>query len=174
MSIRNSSKSDKGTTIYVPKELRDRIRELSNKYGKPQWKILLDALALYETSIRKARTKEELPVVDKVVWYIEKLSMSIGALKENPSDTNLQKTLKTLKQVKERLDVDIRLLERAVNDYVSLTKKLGSDAVELHESLDEATMELNMALKSVLIEIVYKYILKEEITSQSVSQASQA
>jgi hypothetical protein len=174
VSIGNSSKSDKGTTIYVPKELRDRIRELSNKYGKPQWKVLLDALSLYETSIRKARTKEELPVVDKVIWYIEKLCMSIGALKENPSDTNIQKTLKTLKQIKERLDVDIRLLERAVNDYVSLTKKLSSNAVEQHELLDEATMELNMALKSVLIEIVYKYVLKEEVTSQSVSQASQA
>lgn len=173
MSIGNSSKSDKGTTIYVPKELRDRIKSLADRYGKPQWKILLDALALYETSIRKARTKEELPIVDKVVWYIEKLSMSVGALKENPSETNLQKTLKTLKQVKERLDVDIRLLERAVNDYVSLTKKLSSNTVEQHELLDEATMELNMALKSVLIEIVYKYILKEEVVNQSVSQASQ-
>jgi hypothetical protein len=29
--------------------------------------------------------------------------------------------------------------------------------------MDEVTMELNMALKSVLIEIVYKYILKEEV-----------
>jgi hypothetical protein len=152
------------TTVWVPKELKERIKSLADRYGKPQWKVLLDALSLYETSIRKARTKEELPVVDKVVWYIEKLSMSIGALKENPSDTNLQKTLKTLKQVKERLDVDTRLLERAINDYITLTKKLGSNAVELHESLDEATMELNMSLKSVLIEIVYKYILKEEET----------
>jgi len=157
------------TTVWVPKELKERIKSLADKYGKPQWKILLDALSLYETSIRKARTKEELPVVDKVVWYIEKLSMSVGALKENPSETNLQKTLKTLKQVKERLDVDIRLLERAVNDYVSLTKKLSSNAVEQHELLDEATMELNMALKSVLIEIVYKYILKEEETQTQIT-----
>jgi hypothetical protein len=151
------------SSIYAPVELKERIKHLSEKTGKPQWKILLEALALYETSLRKPKAKEELPVVDKVIWYIEKLCMSIGALKENPSDANLQKTMKTVSQIKERLRVDTAILEKAIQDYVAAVRRLPEDHDEKHRVLDEVTIELNMALKSVLIEIVYKYILKEEI-----------
>jgi hypothetical protein len=159
----------KETTIYVPVEFKQKIKQLSEKTGKAQWRILLDALALYESTLRKPRTKEELPVVDKVVWYMQKLSMSIGALKENPSEENLSKTMKTIQQIKERLGVDTSLLERAVVDYVRLVDFEASDRL-----LDEAVTEINMALKSVLLEIVYRWILKEEATSRSGSQASEA
>jgi hypothetical protein len=164
----------KETTIYVPVEFKRKIKELSERTGKAQWRILLDALALYESTLRKPKMKEELPVVDKVVWYMQKLSMSIGALKENPSEANLEKTMKTIQQVKERLGVDTSLLERAVVDYVKLTSNTPQDPIEKHRVLDEATMEVNMALKSVLLEIVYRWILKEEEASRSVSQASEA
>ena len=150
------------TTVRVPVELRDRIRYLSDRYGKPQWKVLLEALALYETSLRTPRSKEELPVVDKVIWYIQKLSMSIGALKENPSDANLQKTQRTVQQVRERLGVDTRILERAIADYVAAVRTEYGDPWVRHSTMDEVTTELNMALKSVLVEVVYRHVLKEE------------
>jgi len=168
------NKKTRSSSIYAPPEFKEKIKQLSEKTGKPQWKILLEALALYETSLRKPRAKEELPIVDKVVWYIEKVSMSIGALKENPSDANLQKTMKTISQIRERLKVDTGLLERAVQDFASASKISQKDPIEKHRALDEVTMELNMALKSVLIEIVYRYILKEELSTQEGSQASQA
>jgi hypothetical protein len=160
----------KHSSIYAPPEFKEKIKYLSEKTGKPQWKILLEALALYETSLRKPRAKEELPIVDKVVWYIEKLCMSVGALKENPSDANLQKTMKTVSQIRERLGVNTSLLEKAVQDYVSVVKRLPEDPAEKHVALDEFTIELNMALKSVLIEIVYRYILKEELPQQQEQQ----
>jgi hypothetical protein len=152
----------KGGTIWVPVEFKERVKALAQKQGKAEWKVLLDALALYETSLRKPKAKEELPVVDKVVWYVQKLAMSIGELKASPTEENLMKTLKTVSQVKERLGVDTSLLERAVNDYYKLlrgNKKEREDEVE-------ARMEVNMALKSVLIEIVFKWILKEELPGQ--------
>jgi hypothetical protein len=158
----------KGGTIWVPIEFKEKVKALAQRQGKAEWKVLLDAVALYETSLRKPRTKEELPVVDKVVWYVQKLAMSIGELKANPAEENLQRTLKTIQQIKERLGVDTSILERAVNDYYKLlrgNKKEREDEVE-------ARMEVNMALKSVLIEIVFRWILKEELPSQSVSQAS--
>ena len=164
----------KETTIYVPVEFKQKIKELSERTGKAQWRLLLDALTLYESTLRKPRVKEELPVVDKVVWYMQKLAMSIGALKENPSGENLNKTMKTIQQIKERLQVDTGLLERAVIDYVRLAGSAPQDPVSRHRFLDEATMEVNMALKSVLLEIVYTHILKEEEASQSGSQASEA
>jgi len=164
----------KETTIYVPQEFKSKVKELSERSGKPQWKVLLEAITLYEATLRRPKMKEELPIVDKVVWYIQKLSMSIGALKENPSEKNLERTMKTIQQVKERLGVDTGLLERAVLDYIKLATSAPQDPIERHRFMDEATMEVNMALKSVLLEIVYKWILKEEVTSQSVSQASEA
>jgi len=167
-------KKAKGTTIYVPAELKERIRALSEKTGKVQWKVLLDALAFYETTVRQPRAKEELPVVDKVVWYMQKLSMSIGALKENPSDENISKTVKTMIQVRDRLGVDTSLLERAVVDYARLVRNAPEDPAERHRQVDEAIMEVNMALKSVLLEIVYKHFFKEGQASQSGSQASEA
>jgi hypothetical protein len=158
----------KGATIWVPSEFKERVRLLAQKQGKAEWKVLLDAIALYETSLRKPKTKEELPVVDKVVWYIQKLSMSVGELKVSPTEENFQRTLKTIQQIRERLGVDTALLERAVNDYYKLlrgNKKEREDEVE-------ARMEVNMALKSTIIEIMFKWILKEELPSQSESQAS--
>ena len=152
----------KSSTIYAPPELKDKLRRLSEKTGRTQWKILLEALELYETSLRKPKTKEELPVVDKVIWYMEKLAMSIGALKENPSNENLQKTMKTIQQIRERLKVDTAILERAVADFIKAVNTKASNGAEKHAMLDEAVIELNMALKSVLIEIVYTYILKEK------------
>jgi hypothetical protein len=153
----------KETTIYSPPELKSKVKELSERTGKPQWKVLLEAITLYEATLRRPKMKEELPIVDKVVWYVQKLSMSIGALKENPSEKNLEQTMRTIQQIKERLGVDTGLLERAVVDYVKLTSNLPSDPVERHRVEDEAKMEINMALKSVLLEIVYTHILKEEI-----------
>jgi len=161
------------TTIYAPPELKEKIKALSEKLGRPQWKVLLEAITFYETLVRKPKAKEELPSIDKAVWYLQKLSMSIGALKENPSDANLQKTLKTVSQIRERLKVDTSILEKAVSDFVMTVKNLSTNAVDKHSVLDEITIELNMALKSVLIEIVYRYILKEEVQKKEASTVSQ-
>jgi hypothetical protein len=160
----------RGGTIWAPLEFKERVKALAQKQGKAEWKVLLDAIALYETSLRKPRAKEELPVVDKIIWYIQKLSMSIGELKANPTDENLNRTLKTIQQIRERLGVDTSILERAVNDYYKLLR--GNK--EEREDEVEARMEVNMALKSVLIEIVFRWILKEELPSQSGSQAGEA
>jgi hypothetical protein len=160
----------KGGTIWVPIEFKEKVKALAQRQGKAEWKVLLDAVALYETSLRRPRVKEELPVVDKIIWYIQKLSMSIGELKANPTDENLNRTLKTVQQVRERLGVDTSILERAVSDYYKLLK---GNKRERDDEV-EARMEVNMALKSVLIEIVFRWILKEELPSQSVSRAGEA
>jgi hypothetical protein len=153
----------KGATIWVPLEFKQRVRQLAQKQGKAEWRVLLDALSLYETSLRRPKVKEELPVVDKVLWYIEKLCMSVGEFKASPTEENLQKTMRTVSQVRERLGVDTSLLERALTDYARMVK--GNSKSREEEA--EARMEVNMALKSVLVEITYKWILKEELPTQS-------
>jgi len=154
---------DKGTTLWVPREFKEKIKQLSKRYSKPQWKLLLEALSMYEAQLRKPKMKEDFPIVDKIVWYMQKVSMSIGMLKANPTDENLQKTLNTIMQIKLRLGVDTGILERAVNDFVTLNKRQYKNGGIRHDHIDEATMEVNMALKSLLMEMMYKYILKEEL-----------
>jgi hypothetical protein len=153
----------KGATIWVPLEFKQRVRQLAQKQGKAEWRVLLDALSLYETSLRRPKVKEELPVVDKVLWYIEKLCMSVGEFKASPTEENLQKTMRTVSQVRERLGVDTSLLERALTDYARMLKGNKGEG----EEEAEARMEVNMALKSVLVEITYKWILREELPTQS-------
>jgi len=147
-------KKSRGARIYVPPEFKVRLDLLSKRYGKTKWKILLDALSLYETSLRKPKAKQELPHLEKATWYIMKLCMSVGAFKAKPDDTSLQQTMKTVTQIKERLKIDTSLLEKALQDYLAYAKanKLSGDVF----------MELNETLKLVVTDIVYNYMLKEE------------
>ena len=154
-------------TVRVPAELDEKLKALSERTKWAKWKVILEAIAMYESFLRKPRAKGELPVVDKIVWYVEKLCMSVGALKERPVEENLRKTTKTVAQIRERLKVDTSLLEKAVVDYYDAANSpLEKGPDERHAVLDEATVELNMALKSVLLEIAYNYILKEEAALQ--------
>ena len=78
----------KWTTIKVPKEIRDKIREISESEGRAYWRVLTEAISFYVTQKKKPRVKEDLPALDKCSWYIAKVSMSVGALKENPNESN--------------------------------------------------------------------------------------
>jgi len=152
-----SQEKSKGSTVWVPREFKDRLVALSEKLKKCQWKVLLDALAFYETSLRKPKVKAELPVLDKIIWYVQKLCLSVGRFKERPCDENLARTLKTVSQVSERLGVDCSLLARALEEYLAFFKS----GLSNHEKMDEVDLELNMALKSVLLEIFYRHIFQE-------------
>jgi predicted DNA-binding protein len=151
---KEEKKQHRGAQIYVPPEFKVRLDLLSRRYGKTKWKILLDALSLYETSLRKPKAKQELPNLEKGIWYVMKLCMSVGAFKTKPDDASLQQTMKTVTQIKERLKIDTSLLEKVLQDYLAYAKanKLSGDVF----------MELNETLKLVVTDIVYNYMLKEE------------
>jgi len=129
------------TTIKVPKELIPKIKEVSEKEGRAYWRVLTEALSFYTTQKRKPRVKEDLPALDKCSWYIAKCAMSVGALKENPSEANLAYLRRTLNQIEERLGVDTSLLLKVAEDYV---KKQ-----DTHNK-----MELNMSLKMLIVDII--------------------
>jgi len=154
-------RKSRSTTIYAPIELKEKVIELSKKIGKPQWKVLLDAVVFYESIIRKPRKKEELPIIDKIVWYIEKLCLAVGALRGNPSNENLQKLLKITMQISERLAIDTSILDKAIRDFIRVINTETSSEDEKHSLFSEAVIELDMALKSVLLEIIYRYMFRE-------------
>jgi len=147
--------------VTIPIELYRKIKERAEYRGVALWKVLLDAYTFYESITKRAGGLQELPSVDKAVWYMEKVAMSVGALKASPTEENLKKTLKTLAQVRDRLGISTEILERAASDYYVAVSDLPEDPVERHEAVDEVTIELNMALKSVLFEILYRLVIRE-------------
>jgi len=153
--------TSKRSSISLSREIYEKLDSLSKRTRKSKQNIILEALSLYETQIRRPRIKEDFPITDKIIWYMMKLSMSIGALKENPTETNLNKTMKTISQIRDRLKVNTSVLEKAVQDFYISIKTLPDDPSLRHDVIDEVTMEINMALKSVLIEIFFNYIYKE-------------
>jgi len=153
--------TSKRSSISLSREIYEKLDSLSKRTRKSKQNIILEALSLYETQIRRPRIKEDFPITDKIIWYMMKLSMSIGALKENPTETNLNKTMKTISQIRDRLKVNTSVLEKAVQDFYISIKTLPDDPSLRHDVVDEVTMEINMALKSVLIEIFFNYIYKE-------------
>ncbi len=139
----------KWTTIKVPVELRDIIQNLAKQEDKPYWKFLTNCISWYVEQKRNPRVKEELPQIEKISWYIAKVSMSVGELKAKPTKENLQKLEKTLEQIEKRLGIKTDFVRRTVHAYIL-------------EPTTDNRMELNMALKMLIFDIIWYRILKEE------------
>ena len=135
------SKKIKWSTIKVPKEFLEKLREVSENEGRAYWRVLTEALSFYVTQKKKPKKKTELPILDKCSWYIAKVSMSVGALKENPTEKNLNYLRRTLEQIEERLGIDTSLLWKIANDYAK-------------EQSTHNKMELNMTLKMLIVDII--------------------
>jgi len=137
------------TTVRIPTELRDYIRNLAMRENKTEWQIIMDSVSFYYAQKQKPRVKEEASILDKVSWYITKLATSVGAFKENPSEDNLLRLRKTAEQVKERLGVDTSLLVRVAEAYMNYRD-------------EDSRMELNAALKMVILEIILNKLAREQ------------
>jgi len=144
----NESKK-RWTTISVPTELREMIKNLALRENKSEWQIVMDSVSFYYAQKQKPRIKEEASILDKVSWYITKLATSVGALKENPSEQNLERLKKTAEQVQERLGVDTSLLVRVAEAYMRYRD-------------EDSRMELNAALKMVILEIILNKLAREQ------------
>jgi len=137
------------TTIKVPVELRDKINELAQRLDKPAWKVIMNAISFFDEQLRNPRLKETLPMVDKVSWYIAKIGMSVGEFKANPTNDNLERLKKTAQQIQERLGVDVGLLIRVAEAY-------------MRDPNPDNRMELNATLKMLILDIIYKKLVREE------------
>jgi len=139
----------KWTTIKIPKEIHEKIKQYRQRYGKATWRIILEALSFFETISRKPRSKEELPDLDKFSWYITKLATSFGAFKENPSHENLIYLEKRVKELREKLGIDASHLALLAERYMRAKND---------EEKKKLRIELNMAFKSVIKELLQSYV----------------
>ena len=139
------------TALKMPKSLRDIIKERALREGIAYYKVVWKAMQFYIEAQKKPTIKNDLPLIDKITWYMTKIAMSAGSLRENPTRLNLETFIKTAKQVRDRMKIKVDHLIRAGQDYF-----IKQDA--------NTKMELNASVKMVLLELLNKYIeeAKEE------------
>jgi len=151
------------STVWVPDELKQRIEFYAKIHGKPLWRVVEDAMVFYEMFHKGALIDRKthnlnVPQAAKAVWYMVKLGIGVGALKAELTPQRAELLQKTIKQVRERLNIDVALLERALYDYIQ--KKLSHDMNE--EEKRDAEIELTNALKLVYLDIIYSLFTRHE------------
>jgi hypothetical protein len=152
------------SSIYVPDELKERIEFYSKVHGKAQWRVVMDAMTFYEMfhkgKLEDKTGETKFPELAKAVWYIIKLSMAVGALKADTSPQRAEMLQRAIKQVKDRLGIDVSLLERAVYDYIQV--KLNNNGEKANPDLQkDVEIELTNALKLVVLDILYNLLSKQ-------------
>lgn len=144
-----SSGSRGWTSIKVRKDLDSVITEYAKQRGEAKHKVIAKAIHFYVLQEKKAKVKEDLPLIDKITWYIVKMSMSAGRLKENPSEENLNAFLRTVSQIEERFEIRLDWAKRAAQEYIK-------------ERSAEASIELNSAVKNAAILLMNEMIEEGE------------
>jgi len=143
----------KWATIRIPAELKKELDEIIQGYeahrGDAYWRVIAKAIAHYKPMLSRGLSRKEVPRLDKAAWYSFKLASSIGALKENPSQQNLELFKTTCRQLEDRLGLDLSLLRKAAEDYVK------------HPSTQNK-IELNDLTKLVIADIITKFILEAQ------------
>jgi len=135
-------------TVKIPVELRDLINSIAKRENKTSWQVILNSVSFYYAQTKKPRLKEDASMLDKASWYITKIATSVGAFKENPSEKNFELLKKSLEQIKERLGIDGSLLLRAAEAYMRYQD-------------EDSRMELNAALKMLIMDIILRKLVEE-------------
>jgi hypothetical protein len=159
------------SSVYVPNELKERIEFYSKVHGKPMWRVVMDAMTFYEMfykgKLEEKSGETKFPELAKVVWYIVKLSMVVGALKADTTPQRAEMLQRVIKQVRERLGVDVSLLERAVYDYIQI--KLSNDKDSASSELQkDVEIELTNALKLAVLDMLYNTLTKQKTEKQNI------
>jgi hypothetical protein len=100
--------------MRIPRGLKEEIKREAEKRNATMWQVLVESLSAYR-EVRRGRVQRN--DIDRISWYVFKLSASIGELRASPTQENKQKTLETLSEIGERLGVSVEELELAVKAY---------------------------------------------------------
>jgi len=139
-----SKTQNKWINIRFPRDKYIEFKEIAEKEGKAVYQVILDMISKCSES---PEVKTSLDPVDfqKAAWYSFKLVTSITILKElirNGGDekkiaNQLDRTLRVVKQIKERYGVKTETLEEVIKQYVSDRDK---DTMLLLNELTTATI----------------------------------
>jgi hypothetical protein len=105
------------TEIKVPTELAERITSLAKRMRRRQWEIVLEAIGYYEAQTRNPRKKEKLPDIEKLSWYVSKVSVGVALFLANPTPESLAITKSMVEDVGKRLKVNTGILAQTLEVY---------------------------------------------------------
>jgi nucleotide-binding universal stress UspA family protein len=133
------------TTVLmrVPRSLRDRLKRKAKERGVSMWQVLLEAINALDWAKKGIIPRGDL---DKVSWYVYKVSASFGELRANPSEENKRATLETLRQLHERLGVEVEDVAVVVRQY---------------DGSYEKRKVLNDAAKLTVMRILEKFLVEQ-------------
>ena len=126
-------------TIKVPEALWYGIREFAKREKIPMWQVVQRAWGYWLGAYRNHHVGHS--DIDRIAWYIFKVSSSVGEFKAMPNEENYNRLLKTLVQLNERLGVEIDLVVECMKRY-------------LNKPNLKNRMALNDATKALVIQIL--------------------
>jgi hypothetical protein len=113
--------TEKTVHIRIPISLKKEIQDKAKQKGVAMWQIILEAITTHRHVKAGMIQRSE---IDKISWYIYKVSSSFGELRANPNVENKTATLETLRQLHDRLGIEVSDAEIIVKQYDgSHTKK---------------------------------------------------
>ena len=147
----------KWKTIGVPEPVFELLHRLSEREKEAYWKVILRSCSFYERLLKSTRRKSKLSDVEKVSWYITKLSVGWGFFLSNPCEETWKALQERFKEIQERLGVDItteiELITSLAEDYMS------TDNEELRK---KKRIEMNQVFKSIIKSILLEKFFELE------------
>jgi len=128
--------------IRVPVEVRDRLLSVARKERRGIWRVINDAMDLYE--VHRPKSREEFKFWEGASRYIVKLVVHVGVLKARPSKLSLEQLRKVCEWIEEELGVKTEQLVKAAEAYMK-------------GPTDDNAAELISTAKMTAIEILYRY-----------------
>jgi len=133
-------------SIDVPEVLHSKIKELALRERRAMWQIIFDAILYYESQKRKPKIKQELPLLEKVSWYIAKASMAVCWYLATLRDENFDLTMKTLSDIGSRLGVDVSELQSVLTTYKNIKKKTSKHRAVVLKALKSTVQSMILLL----------------------------
>jgi len=137
-------------TISVPQEVIALIEKIKKRSGenKDTWKIILEALSYYDNLRSSPRRMMKQDMLEKVSWYIVKLSLAYSSFVLNPSQENFESFNERLREIKERLKMEeVDILQRLASEYIQLKDE---------EERKKERIAFNQSFKMIIKEMIKK------------------
>jgi hypothetical protein len=128
--------------VKVPAFFKEKLKQMSEREKRAIWQIIYDAFTYYESQKRKPRIKEELSILDKISWYIAKVSMATCWYLATLSDTNYELTVKTITDTGARLGVDMSELLSVLETFKNIKQKTSKHRALVLKALKKTIQDM--------------------------------
>ena len=142
----NNIKQEKWKHIKVPASFKEKLKQMSEREKRAIWQIIYDAFTYYESQKKRPRIKEDLPMLDKISWYIAKTSMAVSWYLATLSDTNYELTVKTITDTGARLGVDMSELLSVLETFKNIKQKTSKHRALVLKALKKTIQDMILLL----------------------------